>query len=80
MSLTFSPDNQQFIDQALSAGTFPSKEALLEEAVAQLREREETLAAIREGLEQAKRGEGMTVEEADARFREKYGIAKREWA
>lgn len=64
MSLTFSPDNQQFIEQALSAGTFPSKEALLDEAVAQLREREETLAAVREGLAQAERGEGMDFDEA----------------
>ncbi|MEQ8209727.1 MAG: hypothetical protein RH917_07830 [Lacipirellulaceae bacterium] len=80
MSLAFSPDNQQFIEQALSAGTFPSEQALLDEAVAQLREREETLAAVREGLAQAERGEGMTVEEADARFRKKYGIPRRERA
>ena len=37
-------------------------------------ERAETVAAIRRGIEQAERGEGMQLEEAEKRLRKKHGL------
>ncbi len=39
-------------------------------------ERAETLAAIRRGAEQAGRGEGITLEEAEKRLRNKHGFLR----
>ena len=39
-------------------------------------ERAETLAAIRRGMEQAERGEGISLEEAEARLRKKHGFSR----
>ena len=37
-------------------------------------ERAETIAAVRRGMEQAKRGEGIPLTEAEARLRKKHGF------
>jgi len=37
-------------------------------------ERAETVAAIRHGIEQAERGEGIPLEEAEKRLRKKHGL------
>jgi len=37
-------------------------------------ERAETVAAIRRGIEQAERGEGIPLEEAEKRLRKKHGL------
>lgn len=39
-------------------------------------ERAETLAAIRRGMEQAERGEGTPLEEAEKRLRKKHGFSR----
>lgn len=39
-------------------------------------EHAETVAAVREGMEQAARGETMTLEEAERRLRKKYGFSR----
>ena len=39
-------------------------------------ERAETIAAIRRGMEQAERGEGMSLDEAEARLRKKHGFSR----
>ena len=39
-------------------------------------ERAETLAAIRRGMEQAERGEGIPLEEAAKRLRKKHGFSR----
>ena len=39
-------------------------------------ERAETVAAIRRGIEQAKRGEGIPLEEAEKRLRKKHGFSR----
>lgn len=41
-------------------------------------ERAETVAAIREGMGQAERGEGIPLEEAEARLRKKHGFSRRD--
>ena len=39
-------------------------------------ERAETIAAIRRGMEQAERGEGMSLDESEARLRKKHGFSR----
>ena len=39
-------------------------------------ERAETVAAIRRGMEQAKRGEAIPLEEAEKRLRKKHGFSR----
>lgn len=39
-------------------------------------ERAETLAAIRRGMEQLDRGEGIPLDEAEARLRKKHGFSR----
>jgi predicted transcriptional regulator len=39
-------------------------------------ERAETIAAIRRGIEQARRGEGIPLEEAEKRLRKKHGFSR----
>lgn len=39
-------------------------------------ERAETMAAIRRGIEQADRGEGIPLEEAEERLRKKHGFSR----
>ena len=62
------PDLERFIAEQVEAGYYPSAEAVIEAAVADLRDHtdsaldDETVAAIREGEEQANRGEGMELD------------------
>jgi PHD/YefM family antitoxin component YafN of YafNO toxin-antitoxin module len=39
-------------------------------------EQAETVAAIRRGLEQAERGEGISLKQAEARLRKKHGFSR----
>jgi len=41
-----SPDNEAFLQQAVAAGQFPSREAALDEAVRALREKTEPVKAV----------------------------------
>lgn len=66
--MTLSRDVQQFIDEQVKAGHFPSPEAVVEAAIIEMRRADEELddqaiAAINEGLEQADRGEGVELDE-----------------
>ena len=68
MTLSLSRDIQQFIDEQVKAGHFPSPEAVVEAAIIEMRRADEelddqTVAAINEGLEQADRGEGVELDE-----------------
>jgi Arc/MetJ-type ribon-helix-helix transcriptional regulator len=72
MANDISPGNELFIEQALLAGRFSTRAELLDAAVSLLRDEEETLAAIRDGLDSIERGEGIELAEADAMLREKH--------
>lgn len=68
MTLSLPRDIQQFIDEQVKAGHFPSPEAVVEAAIIEMRRADEelddqTVAAINEGLEQADRGEGVELDE-----------------
>jgi Arc/MetJ-type ribon-helix-helix transcriptional regulator len=77
MSGEISPTNELFIEQAIVTGRFHNRNELLDAAVSLLRDEEETLAALRNGLGSIDRGEGISLAEADARLRAKHGLAPR---
>jgi Arc/MetJ-type ribon-helix-helix transcriptional regulator len=62
------PDLEQFIEDEVKAGHYPSPEAVVEAAIADLRDGaagqldEQTIAAINEAEDQADRGEGMELD------------------
>ena len=76
MASDISQNNELFIEQAILAGRFSTRGELLDAAVSLLREEEETLAAIREGLDSIDRGEGIDLAAADAMLREKHGFRR----
>jgi Arc/MetJ-type ribon-helix-helix transcriptional regulator len=66
MNLSLRPEIQRFIDDQVKAGRFPTPEALVEAAVADMRDIDElddaTVAAINEAEGQADRGEGVDLD------------------
>lgn len=52
-----SPENEQFLDRAVSAGMYDDREAAIEEAVSLLRRREKLIEDVNRGIEQIERGE-----------------------
>lgn len=75
MEFTLQPDTRRFIDDQVKAGRFPTAEAVVEAAIAQLQNDDlddETIAAINEGEAQADRGEGVDVDTFRARFRSRF--------
>jgi antitoxin ParD1/3/4 len=83
MDVTLSPELQRRIDTKVRNGEYQSAEALVEEALQWYLSMEEDegqtdeiKAAVREGLEQAERGEGVSLEEFDRDMRRKYGLPR----
>jgi len=84
MNVTLRPEIQKRINEKVRAGDFDSADAIVEQAVKFFLDYEEeemdqaefreTKAAIGEALEQADRGEGISLEEFDKNMRAKYGI------
>lgn len=68
MNLSLAPEIQRFIDDLVKAGRFPSPEAVIEAAIADMRSADElplddqTVAAINEAEAQADRGEGTDLD------------------
>lgn len=61
MSTDLSPENEQFIKQAIACGVFQDRAQALDEAVALLRRRKELLDQIDEGTRQLRDGEGIVI-------------------
>jgi Arc/MetJ-type ribon-helix-helix transcriptional regulator len=85
MNITLKPDIQKRIEERLRRGEFESAEAVVEQALTLFLDFEEEMseaefldsrAAIDEALDQAKRGEGVTLEEFENDMRTKYGISR----
>jgi Arc/MetJ-type ribon-helix-helix transcriptional regulator len=72
MNLTLRPTTQQFIDEQVKNGQFPSPEAVVEAAIAEMQAHddldESTIAAINEAEAQADRGEGLELDAFRAEF------------
>ena len=86
MNITLRPETQKRINEKIRVGDFESADAIVEQAVRFFLDYEEedmdeaefreTKAAIGEALEQADRGEGISLEEFDENMRAKYGIQR----
>ena len=63
MASDISPENQQYLDQAVANGTYPSEALALDEAVELLRKRDQLRAEVRLGIAEAERGELLPEEE-----------------
>jgi antitoxin ParD1/3/4 len=79
MTISLTPDLQQFVDSQVRDGKFRSADAAVAEAVRMMKEREEKLAWLRrevkKGTDQLDRGESepLDIEEIKAEVRSKYG-------
>jgi putative addiction module CopG family antidote len=78
MAISLTPELDHLVHQKLATGRYQSVEDVLTAALRALDEEEETVAAVAEGWEDVLAGRVYTLEEADAEFRRKYGIAREE--
>jgi len=86
MKITLKPEIEERVNERLRSGEFESADAMVERALTLFLEFEddemsgvdflETKTAIREGLDQAERGETISLEEFDQNMRAKYGISR----
>ena len=86
MNVTLRPELEARIHEKLSRGEFESAEALVEQAVAffldcgqedvEGEQFQATQAAVSEGLKQADRGEGVSLDEFDRMMRARHGIQR----
>lgn len=74
MAYGFPPDLDRMVREELAAGTYRSEDDVLVEAMQALRERDESLAGIREGLADMHAGRVRPLGDVDAELRTKYGI------
>ncbi len=75
------PEIEQFISEQVSAGNYPSAEAVVEAAIAELRHSQsivlddETVDAINEAEAEGDRGEGMELSDYREQFRNRVNRA-----
>lgn len=70
MTIPLSPENEGFLRDLVSAGTFPSETDALNAAVGLLKRRQALRAEIQLGIDQADRGELIPAEEVFAEMDE----------
>jgi putative addiction module CopG family antidote len=78
MTISLPPELDRVLNEKLASGKYGSVEELLTAAFRALDEEEETIAAIAEGNADFEAGRYQPIEEADAEFRQKYGIPVKE--
>ena len=61
MSTDLSPQNEEFIQQAIAGGAFQNRREALDEAVELLKRRQRLLEHIDEGTRQLREGEGIEL-------------------
>lgn len=76
MPYPFPPELDRLIREELATGVYASEDDLLLAAVRALRDREEALAGIQEGLSDLEAGRVRSLERVDAELRDKYGIPR----
>jgi len=65
MSHRLSPENEQFLDRAISNGVYDDRETAIDEAVSLLRCREKLIEDVNHGIEQIDRGETVPFDLAE---------------
>jgi Arc/MetJ-type ribon-helix-helix transcriptional regulator len=84
MEITLNPEIQARIEEKLRNGEFSSAAALVEQALTLFLESDEmddaeflaARSAVEQGLEEAKKGEGISLEEFDQMMRARHGISR----
>jgi Arc/MetJ-type ribon-helix-helix transcriptional regulator len=76
VSYAFPPELNRLIQEQLATGAYASEDDLLLEAVRALRDREEVLAGIQEGLADLGAERMQPLRQVDAALRDKYRIPR----
>ena len=76
MSYPFTPALDRLIQEELATGIYHSEEEVLVEAMQALRDRNETIAGIQEGIVDMEAGRVRPLSEVDAELRTKHAIAR----
>jgi Arc/MetJ-type ribon-helix-helix transcriptional regulator len=74
MSSGLSPDNERFLEYAVSAGIYHDRFEAIDSAVEFLRQRFELIRDVNKGIEQLERGEGrpLDIEQVKAAVRREF--------
>lgn len=75
MAYPFPPMLDQLVREELATGVYGSEDDVLVEAMQALRDRDEAIAGIREGLSDLDAGRVRSLGDVDAELRTKHGIA-----
>ena len=77
MSNNLSPENEQFLQRAISVGMFHDRDEAIDRAVELLRRREQLIRDVNKGIEQLERGQGvpLDIEEIKTTVRRKMETA-----
>ncbi len=62
MSSPLSPENEQFVAQAVAVGMYNDRDEVIDRAVGLLRRREQLICDVNNGIEQLERGEGVPLD------------------
>jgi predicted transcriptional regulator len=76
MSYSFPPVLDQLVRDELATGVYRSEDEVLVEAMQALRDRDQAIAGIREGLADLEAGRVRPLCDVDAQLRTKHGIDK----
>jgi len=71
MATNLSPENEQFIQNAIAAGLYHDRGEVLDRAIELLKRREKLIRDVNLGIEQLERGEGvpLNIEEVKSAVR-----------
>lgn len=73
---SFPPELDRLVREGLAAGGYASEDALLLEAMVALRDRDEAVIGIRQGLADLDAGRVRPLSDVDAELRKKYDIPR----
>ena len=77
MAYPFPPMLGQLVREELATGAYRSEDDVLVEAMQALRDRDEAIAGIREGLSDLDAGRVRSLGDVDAELRTKHAIARK---
>jgi antitoxin ParD1/3/4 len=75
MPYEFAPDVERLLKEQMEAGKYTSEDDVLRDALTALRDRNEDMEAIREGIADMEAGRMRPLEEVSERISRKYGFA-----
>ena len=76
MPYQFPPEIDRLVHEELAFGRYANEDEVLLAAMQALREQDETIAAIQEGLDDLEAGRVCPLATVDAELRAKYGITR----